>query len=146
VLRRWGNGRRGQGPKRDRGQRGLQPALPNFGVQNSPEFAYNANQNSVGTSLSSDNGPEILASMILVGHPARRARELSHGTIVSPRVLSSVYGSFLCRVSSLTLYIYCWLNPHRYALLRNLSGSRTPRRCRGCQCYCSHSWRGKMVR
>jgi hypothetical protein len=33
----------GQGPECDRGQRALQPSLPNFGVRNSLGFAYDAN-------------------------------------------------------------------------------------------------------
>jgi hypothetical protein len=35
------------------------------------------------------------------------------------RVCASVCGSFLFSVSRGTLYTCCWLNPHRYALLRS---------------------------
>jgi hypothetical protein len=73
----------------------------------------------------------MFATLLLVGHPARRARKLSREAISSPRVLSSLGGSFLYRVSSLTLHTCCWLNPHRYGALAYLQGSRTPRSCRG---------------
>jgi hypothetical protein len=51
----------------------------------------------------------MLASLLLVGHLAQQVRKLSREAISSPRVLSSLCGSFLCRVSSQTLYTCCWL-------------------------------------
>lgn len=87
----------------------------------------------------------MFASLALVGHSAQRARKLSREAISLRRVLSSLCGYFLCRVSTLTLYTCCWLNPHRYRALAYLQGSRTPRSCRGVV-YSGHYWRRNMVR
>jgi hypothetical protein len=81
-----GCGRRGQGPERDRGQERAPPPLRNFGVRNSLGFAYDASPNWGDTALSSNHGPAMFATLVLVGHAARRARKLARGATIWPHV------------------------------------------------------------
>jgi hypothetical protein len=51
-------------------------------IRTSLGFAYDANLDRCGAPLSPDCGPVMFASLVFVGHNARRARRLPRGAIV----------------------------------------------------------------